>query len=76
MIDQKLSTLFSIKEGIYDCSEFIYRNSALFLMVDMDKAIAELEQLFGVKARITVNQLVTFTWILRLQFKCFSKIAS
>lgn len=51
MIDQKLSTLFSIKEGIYDCSEFIYRNSALFLMVDMDKAIAELEQLFGVKAR-------------------------
>ena len=31
MIDQKLSTLFSIKEGIYDCSEFIYRNSALFL---------------------------------------------
>jgi hypothetical protein len=45
----------TIKEGIYDCSEFIYRNSALFLMVDMDKAIAELEQLFGVKARNHVS---------------------
>lgn len=51
MIDEKLNTIFSLNNGIYDCSEFIYRNSALFLMMDLDKAINELEQLFGVKAR-------------------------
>lgn len=60
IINEKLSTIFTFKEGIYDCSEFIYRNSSLFLMVDLDKAIYELEQLFAVKARNSNEEINQF----------------
>lgn len=59
-IYDRLITIFDITDDFYDCSQFIFRNSGLYLMVDMNKALKELENLFGVKPRDNNTPITQF----------------
>lgn len=50
-IMEKLATIISLKNSIYDVSSFVLDNSTGFLMVDMAKAISLLEQLLHINSR-------------------------